>query len=63
MAEARLREYGILDHQGELTEYGKERNAMTAGERAIDRASRRSGRAPSKYEYRHESNRATLRKR
>lgn len=44
----------------ELTEYGKKRESMSASERAIDRASKRSGRDPEDYEYNPKTNRATL---
>lgn len=63
MAIARLKEYGVLDESGNLTAYGKERDAMTPGDRAIDRASKRSGRPASEYAYDERTNRATLRSR
>lgn len=44
-----------------LTEKGRQRDAMTAEERAIDRAAQRSGRDKSEYEYNPSTNRATLR--
>lgn len=56
----KLTEYGILDSEGNLTPYGQTRNAMTPEERAIDRASRRSGHAPEEYQYDPDTNRATL---
>ncbi|MDE1822261.1 MAG: hypothetical protein KGI98_15590 [Euryarchaeota archaeon] len=61
LAQARLREYGILDEHGDLTAKGRERNAMTPAERAIDRAAKRSGRPRSDYVYHPSTNRATLR--
>lgn len=43
-----------------LTEKGEKRNAMTAAERAIDRAAKQSKRKPSEYKYNPYTNRATL---
>ena len=60
VALSRLRDFGILDTAGALTPYGRQRNAMTPAERAIDRAARRSGRRPSEYRYDPATNRATL---
>lgn len=43
-----------------LTAKGMKRNKMTAGERAIDRASKASGKPKSNYKYNPSTNRATL---
>ena len=58
---------GILIKRGDmksdgktLTEQGKKRNAMTAAERAIDRAAKQSKRKPTDYKYNPYTNRATL---
>jgi hypothetical protein len=57
---------GILKKRGDLTESGKftakgaRRNAMTAGERAIDRQAKSSGRSKNDYTYNRSTNRATL---
>jgi len=45
-----------------LTPEGRARDAMTAEERAIDRATKRSGKPASRYKYSPTTNRATLRK-
>jgi hypothetical protein len=58
----RLTGYGILDEAGALTPYGASRDRMTAEERAIDRASSRSGRPWQDYVYDPATNRATLRR-
>jgi hypothetical protein len=57
----------ILIKRGDLTadgkrftEKGAERNAMTAEERAIDRASKKSKHDPSEYKYNKLTNLATL---
>jgi hypothetical protein len=59
---------GILIKRGDMTEDGKsftkkgaERNRMTAKERAIDRATRRTGRPASDYKYNKLTNNAILR--
>lgn len=44
----------------EPTAKGVRRGNMTAGQRAIDRASKASGKSPSKYKYSSKTNRATL---
>ena len=46
-----------------LTPKGQVRNSMTAEERAIDRAAKRSGRNKSDYLYSADTNRATLKSR
>lgn len=43
-----------------LTAKGMKRNNMTAGERAIDRASKASGKPKANYKYNPSTNRATL---
>jgi len=58
---ALLKKRGDLTPSGELTAKGMQRNRMTAEERAIDRASKESGRAASDYSYDPTTNRATLR--
>lgn len=57
-----LQKRGQLDEHGKLTAAGKLRDAMTAEERAIDRATKRSGKLASKFKYTPATNRATLRK-
>ena len=58
---ALLKKRGDLTPSGELTAKGMQRNKMTAKERAIDRASKESGRSASEYTYDPTTNRATLR--
>lgn len=60
---------GILIKRGDmmpdgktLTKKGMERNKMTAGERAIDRAAKVSKKSKSEYKYNPTTNRATLKK-
>lgn len=55
-----LKKRGDLTPSGELTIKGRKRDAMTAEERAIDRASKESGRSASEYTYDPTTNRATL---
>jgi hypothetical protein len=57
---ALLKKRGDLTPSGELTAKGMQRNKMTAEERAIDRASKESGRSASEYTYDPTTNRATL---
>jgi len=57
---ALLKKRGDLTASGELTAKGKSRDAMTAEERAIDRASKESGKSASEYTYDPTTNRATL---
>ena len=57
-----LQKRGHVDAQGNLTAEGKKRDAMTAEERALDRAEKRSGRPASAFKYNPSTNRATLRK-
>lgn len=57
-----LRKRGHVDAQGKLTAEGRRRDAMTAEERALDRASKRSGKPKSAFKYSPDTNQATLRK-
>ena len=57
---ALLKKRGDLTPSGELTAKGMQKNKMTAEERAIDRASKESGRPASDYSYDPTTNRATL---
>mgnify|MGYP006284432607 CR=1 FL=1 len=60
---AALRRYGSMEKDStELTAHGKVRNEMSAGERAKDRASKRSGHPTSAYTYNAKTNAALLRK-
>jgi hypothetical protein len=52
-----------MTESGKLTAEGRKRDAMTAEERAIDRAAKRSGRRPSEYKYDPAKNTARLRRR
>jgi|TARA_R110002124_G_scaffold108608_1_gene261205 hypothetical protein len=63
LAVSLLRKRGDMKADGTLTAKGKARNKMTAGQRAIDRASKRSGRPKSAYKYNASTNRATLKSR
>ena len=55
-----LKKRGDLTASCELTAKGRKRDAMTAEERAIDRASKESGKPASEYTYNASTNRATL---
>jgi hypothetical protein len=57
-----LKKRGQMDASGNLTKKGQARNNMTAAERAVDRASKASGRSKAQYGYNPKTNRATLRK-
>ena len=57
---ALLKKRGDLTPSGDLTAKGMQRNRMTAEERAIDRASKESGKPASEYTYDPTTNRATL---
>jgi len=57
---ALLKKRGDLTPSGDLTAKGMQRNRMTAEERAIDRASKESGKPASDYKYDPKTNRATL---
>jgi hypothetical protein len=56
-----LQNAGILDSDGNLTDKGKERDAMTPEQRAITRASKKSGRPYWHYYYDYTMNKAKLR--
>jgi hypothetical protein len=58
-----LRARGHVDEKGNLTDAGRARDAMTAEERALDRASKRTGNPASRFKYDPATNRATLKKR
>jgi len=61
MAVGILQKHGLLNKDGKtLTKLGKERNSMTAKERAIDRAAKAGGRSSEEYTYSKQTNRATL---
>ena len=60
LAYALLKKRGDMDAKGRLTPKGKKRDAMTASERAKDRAAKASGRATKDYKYSAATNRATL---
>jgi hypothetical protein len=51
-----------MNADGTLTAKGKARDAMTAEERAIDRAAKRSKHPASAYTYNPQTNRATLKR-
>lgn len=55
-----LKRRGQLNSSGQFTELGAKRNSMTAEERAIDRASVKSGRNKNEYIYDQFNNRVTL---
>jgi len=61
LARALLIGRGDMKPNGNLTAKGKKRDAMTAEERAIDRASKKSGKPKSDYKYNPHTNAATLR--
>jgi len=55
-----LQKRGHVDSKGKLTAAGQARNAMTAEERAIDRATKRVDRPAKAFKYNPATNRATL---
>ena len=58
-----LQKRGHLKADGKtLTPEGKKRDSMTAKERAIDRATKRTGETANKFKYDPKTNRATFRK-
>ena len=57
-----LKKRGHLDAAGNLTAEGRKRDAMTAEERAIDRASKKFGRKPGEFTYNPQTNTASLKK-
>lgn len=62
LAENLLKQRGHMTKGGKLTAAGKKRDAMTAEERAKDRASKRSGRPTKDFKYDVKTNRATIKK-
>lgn len=54
---------GHMTEAGKFTAAGEKRNAMTAEERAIDRAAKASGNPRGQYKYDPKTNRATLKRR
>lgn len=56
-----LKRRGQMNEDGSLTSKGQKRNAMSASERAKDRAAKRSGKPASSYSYDRSNNRAKLR--
>lgn len=57
-----LQQQGLMEPDGvTLTEEGKKRDAMTAGERAIDRAAKQTGKPRSAFSYDPVTNRASIR--
>lgn len=61
-AVAILQKRGHADASGKLTAAGRKRDKMTAAERARDRASKRSGKSPSAFNYNPRTNQATLKR-
>jgi len=61
-ARAILQKRGQMDASGRLTAAGEERNAMTAQERALDRAHKRTGKPEKAFKYDPKTNRATLKR-
>ena len=57
-----LQNRGQMDAKGNLPAAGEARNAMTAEERAIDRATKHSTKPPKAFKYNPKTNRATLKK-
>lgn len=51
-----------VDANGNLTAAGRKRDAMTAAERAKDRAAKKTGRPTSQFNYNPRTNRATLKR-
>jgi hypothetical protein len=60
LAYALLKKRGDMDAKGNLTAKGRKRDAMTASERAKDRAAKASGRAVKDFKFSPKTNRATL---
>lgn len=63
LAVALLKKRGDMTSGGKLTARGKKRDAMTAEERAKDRAAKAGGKPPSAFKYDSKTNRATLKDR
>jgi hypothetical protein len=55
-----LQKRGHMDAKGNLTAAGKARDAMTAEERAVDRASKKEAKPAKAFKYNPATNRATL---
>lgn len=62
LAKNLLKKNGLMDEHGNLTAKGRHRDAMTASERAIDRAAKHSGKPKSAFKYNPNTNRATLKR-
>jgi hypothetical protein len=62
LAYALLKKRGDTNAEGKLTTKGKKRDAMTASQRAKDRAAKENGRKPKDYTYSPQTNRATLKR-
>ena len=60
LAIALLKERGDMNKSGALTKKGQARDNMTAKERAIDRAVKKTGREAQEFKYNRSTNRATL---
>ena len=60
-AKAILMKRGQMDSTGKFTAKGEARNRMTAAERAIDRASKSTGKAKTSFMYDPRTNRAIKR--
>ena len=58
-----LKKRGQMNEDGTLTAAGQKRNAMTAEERAKDRAAKRTGHPVKDFKYSARTNRATLKDR
>jgi hypothetical protein len=61
-ARAVLTARGMLDDKGNYTDKGKERSNMTAEERALDRASKRTGNPKTAFKYNAKTNLALRKK-
>ena len=60
IATSQLQKHGILKKgTRELTDKGRERNSMSASERAKDRAAKKDGKSPKDYKYNNNTNIAT----
>jgi hypothetical protein len=63
MAKQILIDRGHMREDGTLTPAGKKRDNMTAAERAIERASKESGKPAKRFIYNPKTNRAKLKRR
>jgi hypothetical protein len=63
MAKQILIDRGHMNKDGSLTAAGMKRDNMTAAERAIDRASKESGKPAKRFIYNPKTNRAKLKRR